>query len=125
MPSYLVRVIRDRGAPQEFVGIYVANALDQLDALVDAHCATCACEYAQLPTDSMYLSDHAVPGPSRLYEDNAAEPAFFGEQATGDDWYKLFFGDREPVWTPLCDRAWQSEEERHAVIEAARIQLHA
>lgn len=124
MPSYLVRVVHDGGAPQEFVGIYVANSIDQLDQLVDRHCATCACEYAQLPTDSMYASDHAVPGPSRLYEDTA-EPAFFGERLAGDDWYRLFFGDREPAWATLSDRAWQSDEERHAVIESARIQLHA
>ena len=125
MPSYLVRVVRDGGAPQEFVGIYVANSLRQLDALVDAHCDICACEYAQLPTDNLYIADHAVPGPSAPYDGDSAEPAFFGEQAAGDDWYKLFFGDREPVWSSLCDRAWQSDAERHAAIEAARVQLHA
>ena len=67
----------------------------------------------------------AVPGPSAPYDGDGAEPALFGEQAAGDAWYKLFFGDREPVWTSLHDRVWQSEEERHAVIEAARVQLHA
>ena len=125
MPSFVVRVVQDRDAPQEFVGIYVANSIVQLEALVDRHCTTCACEYAQLPTDNLYVSDHSVPGPSHPYGDGEGEPIFVGEDSLGEDWHKLFFGDREPAWAPLAAGSWTSDADRHAVIEQARAKLHA
>lgn len=124
MPSFVVRVIRDEDAPQEFVGIYVAHSIAELDTLVERHCTTCACEYAQLPTDNLYASEHAVPGPAHPYEEGSGDPIFFAEE-TFADWHKLFFGDREPLWMPLSPGGWASDEGRRAMIEQARAKLAA
>ena len=122
MTTYVVRLQQDADGRPEFVGVFLAHSIEQLEGLVEDCCSKFICEYAAVPADGMYCAEHKVPGPERLYEEGA-EQGLRRAETLSEDWPRLFFGETEPDWRPLCTEEWSSEEQRRQELQTARHKL--
>lgn len=121
MCVYVVRVQREAEAGPEFVGIYLAEGVVQLEELVERCCSRFVCEYAEVPHGCLYDSD--ASGAAPLYQE-ASEPQFVSFEDLSDDWHELFGTDRLE-WLNFCEAPWRNAEARGSAFAGARHALAA